>query len=162
MDNNPSAPLDAMMADLTSNFEDLSLSTTTLYNFVTKNCSLSFKKAHMHSKKRNEPETIQARYEWTIRWGATKMDFINNCIFIDESAFHINLKRINAWSKKGTRAEVIVPQTRAKTITILGAISALGAINIKVRRPQVPSKKGKLQGQRRCHLKLSQCTITIL
>ena len=64
-------------------------------------------------------------------------------IFIDESAFHINLKRTMAWSKKGTRAEVVQPVTRAKTTTILGAISARGIVNVKVRVPYIASKKRK-------------------
>ncbi|KAG1136976.1 hypothetical protein G6F37_011565 [Rhizopus arrhizus] len=48
-----------------------------------------------------------------------------------------------AWSKKGTRAEPIQPATRAKTTTILGAISARGIINAKMGVPYVASKKRK-------------------
>ena len=51
------------------------------------------------------------------------MDFMSNCVFIDEAAFLINMKRSMAWSKKGERAVVVVPKARAKTITILGAIN---------------------------------------
>jgi hypothetical protein len=41
-----------------------------------------------------------------------------------------------------------VPKTRAKTTTILGATSAQGVVNIKVRRPRVlpSSKKRKTAG----------------
>ncbi|KAG1444656.1 hypothetical protein G6F56_010210 [Rhizopus delemar] len=75
------------------------------------------------------------------------MDFNSNCVFIDESAFHINLKRTMAWSKKGTRAEVVQLLTRAKTTTILGAISPFGVINVKVRAPYAEaSKKRKVTG----------------
>lgn len=46
------------------------------------------------------------------------------------------------WSKKGERAIVETPTTRAQTTTILGAISPHGIINVKVRRPyQSASKK---------------------
>lgn len=40
---------------------------------------------------------------------------------------------------------MVVPKTRAKTTTILGAISPYGVVNVKVRRPRapVPSKKKK-------------------
>lgn len=48
------------------------------------------------------------------------------------------MKRSVAWSKKGIRAVVVVPKTRAKTTTILGAISPYGVVNIKVRRSRVP------------------------
>lgn len=37
------------------------------------------------------------------------MGYMSNCIFIDETAFHVNLKQPMAWSKKGTHDEVVVP-----------------------------------------------------
>lgn len=80
---------------------------------------------------------------WVNRWMGTDLDYTNNCVFIDEAAFHFNLKRSFAWSKKGTSATVKVPKRRAKTTTILGAISPYGIVNISVRRPRAtaPSKK---------------------
>ncbi|GAA5797846.1 hypothetical protein HPULCUR_003242 [Helicostylum pulchrum] len=69
-----------------------------------------------------------------------------NCVFIDESAF--NIKRSFAWSRKGERAVVVVPKTRAKTTTILGAISPKDIINIRARTSRVTaaSKKRKPNG----------------
>lgn len=37
--------------------------------------------------------------------------------------------------KKGTKVEVIVPETRARTTTILGSISPLGIVNIQLCQP---------------------------
>jgi hypothetical protein len=65
------------------------------------------------------------------------MDYLKNCDFIDESAFHINLKRSIAWSAKGTTSIVTVPNTRSKTRTILGAISVMGVINIAIQKPKL-------------------------
>lgn len=62
------------------------------------------------------------------------------------SAFHINLKRSMAWSKKGSPAAVTVPKTRATTTTILGAISAEGLIKCNLRPPQPPSSKKRKRG----------------
>lgn len=148
IDGKPSLVLEEMMDNLTNKFEDLSISKTALYNFVTERCRISLKKAHFHSVERNSPEKIQERHDWVLKWNETDLDFTSNCIFIDEAAFHINMKRSVAWSKKGTRAVVVVPKTRAKTTTILGAISPYGVVNIKVRRPRVliPSKKRKTAG----------------
>ena len=64
------------------------------------------------------------------------MDSTTNFVFLDESAFHINLKRGMAWSKKGTPAIVTVPMTKAKATSILGAISATGLINVSLRVPK--------------------------
>lgn len=48
------------------------------------------------------------------------------------------------------RAEIVVPKTRAKITTILGAISAAGIISIKVRLPKAPiqRKKRKMAGDK--------------
>ncbi|CEI88819.1 hypothetical protein RMCBS344292_03196 [Rhizopus microsporus] len=76
------------------------------------------------------------------------MDYDSNCILIDESVFYINLKRIMAWPKVGERAITETPKTRAKTITILGAISPFGVVDVKVSRSyETSSKKRKLPGK---------------
>jgi hypothetical protein len=65
------------------------------------------------------------------------MDFLKYCVFLDESAFYINMKRTRASSKKGTPAVVTVPTMRAKTTTIFGAISASGLIKVSLRIPKL-------------------------
>ncbi|KAK4509679.1 uncharacterized protein ATC70_006981 [Mucor velutinosus] len=148
IDEEPALVLDQMMDSLTAEFIDLEISKTALYNFVNKECKISLKRAHFHSVERNCLEKITARKEWVEKWMATDMDYMSNCVFIDEAAFHINMKRSIAWSKVGTRAVVKIPKTRAKTTTILGATCAFGVVNIKVRRPRVmpTSKKRKTVG----------------
>ena len=74
------------------------------------------------------------------------MDFRTNCVFLDESTFHINLKRSIARLKKGLPAVAIVPKARAQTTTILGAISASSLIKCRLRLPQPPAKKRKREG----------------
>jgi hypothetical protein len=106
-------------------------------------CRISLKKAHFHSVERNLSENIERKYEWLKRWLETDMDYLSNCIFINEAAFHINMKRTVAWSKIGSRAELIIPKTRAKTTTILGAISLYGVINVKARKPRAVNQNKK-------------------
>ncbi|KAL1927000.1 hypothetical protein VTP01DRAFT_5330 [Rhizomucor pusillus] len=48
--------------------------------------------------------------------------------------------------EKGSSAVVTVPKTRARTTTILGAISASGLIKCSLRLPQPPAKKRKRRG----------------
>ncbi|KAG1266388.1 hypothetical protein G6F65_014071 [Rhizopus arrhizus] len=131
IDKKPSLALDEIMDGLSAQFMDLSISKTAVYNFMKEKCRISLKKAHFHSAERNSSENIERRYKWIKRWTKTDMDYLSNCIFIDEAAFHINMKRTVAWSKIGSRAEVVIPKTRAKTTTILGAISPYGVINVK-------------------------------
>lgn len=69
------------------------------------------------------------------------MDFTKNCVFIDESGFDINMRRSRAWSRKGTEAIAPTESTRAKSHTVIGAISAIGIVSITMRVPLPPKKK---------------------
>ena len=147
-ENIDSVTLDDMLEVLTDRFGKLDISKSGFNKFVKDKCKITFKQARLQSVERNSPEKIEERYQWVKRWAETDMDFTSNCVFIDEAAFHINLRRNYSWSKEGDRAIVKVPKTRAKTTTILGAISPFGVVNISVRRPRAlaPLKKRKAAG----------------
>ncbi|CEG80910.1 hypothetical protein RMATCC62417_15173 [Rhizopus microsporus] len=124
IDANPSATVVEVTEHLLKQFHDLKVSRSTGYNFIRSGCNLSLKKVDFHSIERNSPAKIEERYNWVCKWEKTNMNFLTNCVFLDESAFDINMKRSRAWSKKGTRAIVTRPTTRANTTSILGTISA--------------------------------------
>jgi transposase len=147
-ENTDSVVLEDMLDALTEKFGYLQITRSGFYKIAREKCRITFKKAHLQPVERNTPEKIKQRYEWVKRWMETDLDFTSNCVFIDVAAFHINLKRNFSWSKEGSRAVVKVPRTRAKTTTILGAISPFGVMNISVRRPRAlgPSKKRKVNG----------------
>lgn len=65
---------------------------------------------------------------------------------MDESAFDANMRPSTARSAKGTPAIVTTPSTRAMSHTILGAISAMGVVNIKIRLPNLKLKWIKVDG----------------
>lgn len=84
--------------------------------------------------RRNHIDVINARKDSVEEWIAdANMDFENNCVFIDEAGFNINITCNRDWSKKGTPAKAIVPTARSTSITILDAISADGVIDISLR-----------------------------
>lgn len=142
------ATVSEAVESLTTQFMGLKIAKTAVHDFMTNECALTIKKAHLEPKERNSPDSITARFNWVTNLMTTDIDYQSNCVFIDESAFHINLSRSMVWSKKGTRAVVVQPKTRAKTTTILGAISSQGIINIKVRVPyEQNSKKRKVTGE---------------
>ncbi len=59
------------------------------------------------------------------------------------------MKRFFPWFRLVTRAIVKTPKTKSKMTTILGAISLLGVVDVKVRTPKVfQSKKRKLGGNK--------------
>ncbi|KAG1473224.1 hypothetical protein G6F56_001073 [Rhizopus delemar] len=109
IDTNPSASVVEVVEHSLSQFHDLKVSRSTVYNFMRSEYKLSLKKADFHS--------IEERYNWVGKWD----NFLANCVFLDESAFDINMKRSRAWSRKGTHVIVTRPTTRANTTSILGA-----------------------------------------
>ncbi|KAL1930688.1 hypothetical protein VTP01DRAFT_10850 [Rhizomucor pusillus] len=146
VDENPAAVLEQLMERLSQTFEGLKVSKSTAYDFVRTQCNLSLKKTRFQPIDRNSEAKIQERLDWVRKWEVTDMDFRTNCVFLDEFAFHVNMKRSMAWSKKGSPAAVTVPKTRAQTTTILGAISASGLVKCSLRLPQPPAKKRKQGG----------------
>lgn len=119
------------MDDLTSQFVDLEVSNTASYDITRNKCRISLKKAHLHSVNLNSYESLEKICDWVTRQQLADMDYLSNCVFIDETAFHVNIKRAVTWSKVG--AKVVLPNIRVKTVTTLGAICAIGVINVKRR-----------------------------
>ncbi|KAG1137624.1 hypothetical protein G6F37_011072 [Rhizopus arrhizus] len=158
IDENPSIVLDELMKKLKQIFTELKVSKSTLFDFIKEHRNLSLKKARFQPINRNSEEKIQERLDWIRKWKKTDIDFTRNCVFLDESAFHINLKRSMAWSRKGTPAVVTVHKIRATTTTILGAISAEGLIKCSLRLPQPPSNKKRKRGDDVGHV--SKGTVT--
>ncbi|KAL1931158.1 hypothetical protein VTP01DRAFT_10295 [Rhizomucor pusillus] len=114
-----------------------------ILEYVEENPSAVLEELMERLLQRNSEEKIQERLGWVRKWERTDMDFRINCVFLDEPAFHINMKRSMAWSKKGSPGVVIVPKTRAQTTTISVAISASYLVKCSLRMPQPPAKKSK-------------------
>ncbi|EIE90764.1 hypothetical protein RO3G_15475 [Rhizopus delemar RA 99-880] len=92
IDENTSAVLIEVVKSLLQNFVNLNVSRSAIYNFMTMQCNLSIKQAQFQPVERNSEEKIQQRYDWVQKWQQTDLDFITNCVFLNESAFHVNLK----------------------------------------------------------------------
>ena len=110
IDTNPSATVVEVTEHLSTPFHDLKVSRSTVYHFMRSECNLSLKKADFHSMERNTVwQRLRKRHDWVCKWEDTDMHFLTNCVFLDESAFDINMKRSRVWSKKGSRAIVTRP-----------------------------------------------------
>jgi hypothetical protein len=79
---------------------------------------------------------------------ATGMNYLTNCVFVDEAGFNINMRSLNTRSIRDTPAVVETPTTRAITHTILGVITAQDVISLEIREPLKP-KKVKVDGSRK-------------
>jgi arginine repressor len=138
IDELPTALLAQIMKDLCEHFKDekLEVSKSTLHRFMREVCALSMKRLEKIPARRNHIDVITQRKESVKEWIADEnMDFEKNCVFIDEAGFNINITRNRGWSKKGKPAKTIVPSARSTSLTILGAISVDGVIDISLRKP---------------------------
>lgn len=108
----------------------------------------SLKRVQLEPEERNAPERIQARKVWVEEALAMGVDYMNNCVFIDEAGFNANLRRTQGWVPVGETPIVKVLTARANSISILGATYPKGLIKICLRKPIPPesSKKRKLAG----------------
>lgn len=137
-----------LIESLTESFEGFILKESRVADFVLNECNITVKKVTRHPVARNSETTLENRKKCVEKWCQTDMYYLGNCIFVDESAFDINMRPPTGRSLKGTSAVVTTPMTRAITYTILGVTSAFAVINVVIRVPFKP-KKVKVDGGRK-------------
>jgi hypothetical protein len=147
-DKNLQATKQDAVDSLTQAFERFNLKKTVVDNFIL----YDYKKNYTHPTERNSPETLEERYDWVISILKTDMDFLSNCVFVDEAAFNINMRSPFGRSISGTPAIEETPSTRAVSHTILGAISAVGVVSVDLREPIKPKKIKVVGGSKRQRL----------
>ncbi|GAA5815982.1 hypothetical protein MFLAVUS_009501 [Mucor flavus] len=138
--DNPHARVSDAIEELTKNFEGFTLKETVVGKFISIKSNLSIKTITRHPVARNQTAKIKERREWVETWSKTDMNYTENCIFIGESAFDVNMKSPTARSIRGTPAIVTSPSARAISHTILGAISTCGVVNMEIRVPLTPKR----------------------
>ena len=85
---------------------------------------------------RSSDRVLKQRKERIEEWEAIpELDYGRNCVYIDVTGFNLHTQRNYGHSRKGTPAKSIVPTAKGITITILGAISQAGVIDISLRKP---------------------------
>ncbi|CEP12586.1 hypothetical protein [Parasitella parasitica] len=145
-DEEPQATRKDAVDALTAAFEGFNLKESQVGTFIRNECNLTVKRITRHPKARDSPDTLLKRKVWVEKWSQTDMDYLSNCVFVDESAFDINMRPSTARSEKGTPAVVTTPSTRAVSHTILGAVSAMGVVNIEIGLPNQKPKRTKVDG----------------
>lgn len=60
------------------------------------------------------------------------MNYLTNCVFVDEAGFNINMRSHNAHSVRGKTPEIVETPIMH---TILGATTAQGVISVEIREP---------------------------
>ena len=109
-DENKKATIDDAVKDFTQSFENLEIiKKSRVAEFMKNECNLSIKTISRHLTARNSPTVIEKRAVWAEEWLAKGMIYLQNCVFLDESGFDINMTRERAWSARGELAIVETP-----------------------------------------------------
>ncbi|KAI7869254.1 uncharacterized protein EV154DRAFT_403270, partial [Mucor mucedo] len=88
------------------------------------------KRVKLEPEERNVSDRIQARKEWVDEAIAMGVDYMNNCILIDEVGFNADLRKTQVWAPVGDTPIVKVLSDRANSFSILGATFAKGLFKI--------------------------------
>ena len=150
IDKNPTSVLVDIKEKLCEAFQGLSISVSALHKHLVHKCKVTLKRLEKLPAARNTDRVISLRKEKVEEWEKMQdMDFSKNCVFIDEAGFNLHIQRSFGRSLKGTPAKGTVPTGRGVTVSILGAISEAGVIDISLKKPQAAStsKKRKANGK---------------
>ncbi|KAG0734285.1 hypothetical protein G6F57_008114 [Rhizopus arrhizus] len=132
-DEDASAIIQDATEDLIKSFAGLEIKKSRVAEFMKEECNLNLKVVSHHAIARNCEKTLEARAAWVKEWTEKGINFLNNCVFVDESGFDINMRRSRGWSAKGSAVIVETPSTKANSQTVIEAISAFGVVNLTMR-----------------------------
>ncbi|KAI7846699.1 hypothetical protein BDC45DRAFT_542629 [Circinella umbellata] len=127
-DEDSTATIQDTVEDLTAKFADLDIKKSRVAEFMKEECNLSIKVVSRHPVARNKEENLQKRADWVEKWVQNGMDYLKNCIFVDESGFDINMRRSRGWSPRSSKSITETPSTKATSHSVLGVILAIGVI----------------------------------
>ncbi|EIE91082.1 hypothetical protein G6F55_000512 [Rhizopus delemar] len=114
VDNDPQIFAEDIVDQLVQQFDNVSISKSHMNNYLKSELCMAIKKPIFESTDRNFPKNLQDRYDWYMVWKDTNIEFTENCIFIDEASFYINMRFNWARSEIGTQA-MPTPSKKRKT-----------------------------------------------
>lgn len=135
-DENLSAIINDAVEDLIQSFEGLDIKKSRIAEFMKEECNLSIKVVTRHLVAKNSKATLEACAQFVKEWIQEKgMLYMQNCVFLDESGFDINMCRYRAWAARGMQTVIESPSVKAVSHTVIGAVSAFGVVSVTLRDP---------------------------
>lgn len=148
-DENPTAVIQDAVEDLIKSFEGLEIKKSRVAEFMKDECNLSLKVVTRRPKARNSQKNLEARANWVNEWQQKGLHFMQNCVFLDEAGFDVNMRRTRGWAQRGKPAIEETPSARGVSHTIIGAISAYGVVNVSLREPGNVKKRRVVGAKKR-------------
>src|ERR1700731_4018236 len=94
VDRYPAAILSDIRQNLCEGFPGLSIFISALHTHLVRKCNLTLKKLEKLPAARNSDRVLKLRKEKIEEWEAmSAMDFVRNCVFIDEEGFNQRTQR---------------------------------------------------------------------
>ncbi|KAI9358966.1 hypothetical protein BD770DRAFT_296139, partial [Pilaira anomala] len=93
IDEKPSLVMSEIIDEMTKAFPTFDISKSVLHKHMNNNWKISFTKADRNIDEQDTLEIIKERHELTQKLLNSNIDYTRNCVFVDESVFHINMKR---------------------------------------------------------------------
>ncbi|KAI8988256.1 hypothetical protein BDF20DRAFT_815336, partial [Mycotypha africana] len=87
------------------------------------------KKASKYTAERDAPRTLELRASIIKKWRAADVNFMTNCVFVDEAVFNSQMVRCRAWSEVNEPASVKMKTQRGINVNIICRIWPEGYIN---------------------------------
>jgi transposase len=125
--NDPTTTVNDIAAALREKFVGLNVSPKTVCLHMKRKCQVTYKRIIPQYFGRNSPNTVEKRFTIVSSWMQSGIDFMNDCVFIDESGFNRNMHRAYGWSEKNVPCKMSL-QTKGPNVTIIGAISSRGRL----------------------------------
>lgn len=147
VDKNPCIAVNHIREELYLKFKNLTISVAALHAHMKNKCFLSLKNAQIYTRDRDAERTLNLRFDFITQWKEAGVDFMKNCVFMDEAGFNSHQIRRRAWAPKGQPALVKVPTQKGMNISIVGCISPFGTINFSKVEPLKPSDAAKIEKQ---------------
>ncbi|CEP14349.1 hypothetical protein [Parasitella parasitica] len=129
--NEPTLTVEAVTDDLSKEFRDIQITPRSVEDHMKKKCHLTYKRIIPRYYGRNKDETVAKRRDAVAYWVSQNIDFMNECVFLDEAGFNRNMHRSYGWSEAETPCKIDV-QTKGANVSILGAICKSGLITLSM------------------------------
>ncbi|KAG1172519.1 hypothetical protein G6F70_006404 [Rhizopus microsporus] len=140
--NEPTLTVEAVTDNLSKEFRDILITLRSVENHMKKNCRLTYKRIIPRYYGRNTDETIAKRRDAVAYWVSQNIDFMNECVFLDEAGFNRSMHRSYGWSEAGAPCKIDV-QTKGANVSILGAICKSGLITLSRKEVILGARSGK-------------------
>ncbi|KAI8329776.1 hypothetical protein EDC96DRAFT_417588, partial [Choanephora cucurbitarum] len=134
-DQHPTSTIGDARKLLLDSFPGLHITFSELYTHLISICSFSLQNNKKYTPEETTEDLVEARYQAVKAWGEMGVDFMKNCIFVDQAGFNVHLARIGTGSNKGVHTTTKLHTVKGASFSLMGSISPFGVIGMSKVEP---------------------------